>query len=79
MNDFESGFASDIESLAYLVDDNADKDDYAVLADDADLPLFADEIAEELEVERDEDFDLDGISPATPSACICGRWRASRC
>ena len=62
MNDFESGFASDIESLAYLVDDNADKDDYAVLADDANLPLFADEIAEELEVERDEDFDLDGIS-----------------
>ncbi|MXX49747.1 MAG: sigma-70 family RNA polymerase sigma factor [Chloroflexi bacterium] len=59
---YESEYTSGIETLTYLVDDNAEKDEYAVMETDAYTPLFEEELAEELAVERAEDFDLDGIS-----------------
>ncbi len=62
MDTYESGFASDIEALTSLVDDKAGKDDYAIMIDEADLLLFEDEIVKEMAAEREEDFDLDGIS-----------------
>ena len=60
--DIESRAGAHIDSLTLLAGGNDNTGSLAVAVEDVDLPLFADDIDEEVELEYEEDFDLTDIS-----------------